>query len=150
MKNHSENVEKLFSDYLEQRQLKYTPERRRILREVLSLHFHFEADELYFALREKGGHRISRATVYRTLPLLEESGLIRRVIFIDKHTHYEQVYGHKHHEHLICLSCGAVIDFYNQSLEKTLDEVSQKNAFTPVAHKLEITGYCKECSKQNR
>jgi Fur family ferric uptake transcriptional regulator len=52
MKEQLQKVEKLFSDYLEQNQLKYTPERQRILREVFSLHNHFEADELYFALRE--------------------------------------------------------------------------------------------------
>ena len=150
MKVQLQKVEKLFSDYLEQNQLKYTPERQRILREVFSLHNHFEADELYFALREKGSHRISRATIYRTLPLLEESGLIRRVVFVDKHTHYEHVYGRMHHEHLICLMCGNVIEFYNKSLEDTLEEVAREKKFNSVAHKLEITGYCRDCSKLNR
>ena len=150
MKVQLQKVEKLFGDYLEQHQLKYTPERQKILREVFSLHNHFEADELYFKLRKKGSNRISRATIYRTLPLLEESGLIRRVVFIDKHTHYEHVYGHMHHEHLICLTCGNVIEFYKKSLEDTLEEVARENEFHSLAHKLEITGYCKDCSKQNR
>ena len=150
MKVQLQKVEKLFSAYLEQNQLKYTPERQRVLREVFSLHNHFEADELYFKLRKKGSNRISRATIYRTLPLLEESGLIRRVVFIDKHTHYEHVYGHMHHEHLICLTCGNVIEFYKKSLEDTLEEVVRENEFHSLAHKLEITGYCKDCSKQNR
>ena len=150
MKVQLQKVERLFSDYLEQKQLKYTPERKVILREVFSLHNHFEADELYFKLRKKGSHRISRATVYRTLPLLEESGLIRRVVFIDKHTHYEHVYGSMHHEHLICLSCGDVIEFYKKSLEDTLEDVARENKFNSVAHKLEITGYCRNCSKLNR
>ena len=145
MKVPLQKVEKLFSYYLEQNQLKYTPERKVILREVFSLHNHFEADELYFRVRQKGERRISRATVYRTLPLLEESGLIRRVVFIDKHTHYELAYGHMHHEHLICITCGNVIEFYKKSLEDSLEEVARENAFEPIGHKLEITGYCKKC-----
>lgn len=142
-------AEKRFGDYLGQNRLKYTPERQRVLREVFSLHNHFEADELYGTLRKKGKSTISRATVYRTLPLLEESGLIRRVVFIDKHTRYEHVYGHMHHEHLICIHCGAVIEFYKKSLEDTLEEVARENTFTPVAHKLEITGYCSNCKKEH-
>jgi len=114
------------------------------------MHSHFEADELYFRLRQKGDRRISRATVYRTLPLLEESGLIRRVVFIDKHTHYEHVYGHMHHEHLICLNCGKVIEFYKQSLEDTLEDIARENQFKSMAHKLEITGFCDQCAKNIR
>ena len=150
MKVPLQKVENLFRDYLEQSQLKYTPERKVILREIFSLHNHFEADELYFSLRQKGGQRISRATVYRTLPLLEKSGLIRKVVFIDKHTHYELDYGHMHHEHLICINCGSVIEFYRKSLEDSLEEVARENAFEPIGHKLEITGYCKKCSKKVR
>ncbi len=148
MKVSLQKVENLFRDYLEQNQLKYTPERKVILREIFSLHNHFEADELYFSLRQKGRKRISRATVYRTLPLLEKSGLIRKVVFIDKHTHYELAYGHMHHEHLICIKCGNVLEFYKKSLEDSLEEVARENAFEPIGHKLEITGYCKKCSKK--
>ena len=147
MKTEMENIENIFSDYLEKKLLRYTQERRCILKEVFAIHGHFEADELYLKLRQNSDHRISRATVYRTLPLLEESGLIRRVAFVDKHTHYENVYGHKHHEHLICLKCGKVTDFYKKSLEDALEIVAKENEFESVAHKLEITGYCKDCQK---
>ncbi|KPJ56291.1 MAG: Fur family transcriptional regulator [Deltaproteobacteria bacterium DG_8] len=147
MKVQIKKVEKIFTDYLGQKHLKYTQERKVILKEIFSIHNHFEADELYLRLRQKSNSKISRATVYRTLPLLEESGLIRRVIFIDKHTHYEQVYGHKHHEHLICIECGKIIDFYRKSLEDALEDVARENEFESVAHKLEITGYCKNCKK---
>ena len=140
-------VEKIFSDYLKKNRLKYTQERKIILREIFVIHSHFEADELYLKLRQRNDQRISRATVYRTLPLLEECGLIRRVVFIDKHTHYEHVYGRRHHEHLICLNCGKIIEFYRKSLENTLEEVAKENGFRSVDHKLEITGYCKDCQE---
>jgi len=140
-------AEKIFRDYLKQKQLKYTVERRTILKRLFSLHGHFEADELYITVRQKADPRISRATVYRTLPLLEESRLIRRVAFVDKHAHYENAYAQKHHEHLICIKCGKIIDFYRKSLEDALDDVARENEFEPVDHKLEITGYCKDCKK---
>jgi len=140
-------VEKIFSDYLKKNRLKYTQERKIILGEIFVIHGHFEVDELYLKLRQKDDQRISRATVYRTLPLLEECGLIRRVVFIDKHTHYEHVYGRRHHEHLICLNCGKIIEFYRKSLENTLEEVAKENGFRSVDHKLEITGYCKDCQE---
>lgn len=150
MKMQAGKVEKLLRGYCKQKSLKYTPERKRILEAVCSMDNHFEADDLYLNLRETIGRRISRATVYRTLPLLEESGLIRRVIFVDKRTHYEHVHDHRHHEHLICLKCGKIIEFYRQSLEDSLEDIARQNRFTSVAHKLEITGYCDACSKDER
>jgi Fur family ferric uptake transcriptional regulator len=150
MKMQAGKVEKLLRGYCNQKSLKYTPERKRILEAVCSMDNHFEADDVYLKLRATGGRRISRATVYRTLPLLEESGLIRRVIFVDKRTHYEHGYDHLHHEHLICIKCGKILEFYRQSLEDALDDIARENRFTPVAHKLELTGYCDDCSKGER
>lgn len=150
MKHKPGKVDALLRAYCKNKSLKYTPERRAILETVCSMHTHFEADELYRELRARNNRRISRATVYRTLPLLEECGLIRKVIFVDKHTHYETVYDHLHHEHLICLNCGRIIEFYRKTLEDTLAAIARENKFTPVAHKLEITGYCENCSKDER
>ena len=138
---------KIFENYIKQKKLKYTTERKNILKEIFFIHSHFEADELYLSLRQRNDCKISRATVYRTLPLMEESGLIRRVVFIDKHTHYENVYSHKHHEHLICIKCGKVIEFYRKSFEKTIEDVAKDKEFQVVAHTLEIMGYCKDCQK---
>jgi Fur family ferric uptake transcriptional regulator len=146
MKMQAGKVEKLLRGYCKQKSLKYTPARKRILEAVCSMDNHFEADDLYLKLREKSGRSISRATVYRTLPLLEESGLIRKVIFVDKHTHYERVYDRLHHEHLICLNCGKIIEFYKKPLEDTLEDIARENRFKALAHKLEITGYCDNCS----
>ena len=150
MKLQTGKAEKLLRNYCKQRGLKYTPERKRILEAVCALDSHFEADDLYLKLREESGRRISRATVYRTLPLLEESGLIRRVMFVDKHTLYEHVYDHLHHEHLICIKCGKIIEFYKRSLEHSLEDIARVHGFKSVAHKLEITGYCESCSKDTR
>jgi len=145
MKVQPKKVEKLLRKHLEKSYLRYTPERKKILQEVCAMYSHFEADELCIRLRQRGSCRISRATVYRTLPLLEASGIIRRIVFNDKHTYYEHVYKHLHHEHLVCLSCGKVIEFYKKSFEESLESIAQEHAFRAVDHKLESTGYCKDC-----
>lgn len=107
MEVNEKRAEKIFEDSI--KKLAFTTEGKNILKEIFTIHGHFEADELYRSLRQRSDRKISRATVYRILPLLEEGGLIRRVVFIDKHTHHENIYSHRHHEHLICIKCGKVI-----------------------------------------
>ena len=136
-----------FSKYLQSLQMKLTPERRRILESTLKMHTHFEADDLLFQMR-KNGIRVSKATIYRTLPLLVKSGLLRELHDDDRHMHYEHVYGHKHHEHLICLNCGKIIEFTELTIEEIQEEICKQHGFTPIKHRYEILGYCAKCSKE--
>jgi len=134
-----------FREFLYQQELKLTPERKIVLEEVFAIHGHFEAEDLLFKIRSKG-RRVSKGTIYRTLRLLVDSGLVRKVVFTDKHLHYEHVYGHKHHEHLICSGCNRVINFYRQELEEALEEACRLNNFQMKSHKVEVVGYCQRCS----
>jgi len=136
--------EKKFRDYIQSRGLKFTPEREAILKHVFENRGHFEAEELLIDMR-KDKKRVSKATIYRTLALLVESGLLREVIFGEKHAHYEHVYGYKHHEHLVCIKCGKIIEFSDEKIEKFQDEVCVKNKFKPESHRFQITGYCEDC-----
>jgi len=136
----------IFKKYLRAQGLKYTPERQLVMQEAVSTPDHFEAEDLLLRIRNSG-QRVSKGTIYRTLSLLVESGLVRQVVFTDKHTHYEHVYGHKHHEHLICTHCGKVIDFYRQGLEESLAEVCAAYGFSMKSHKIEVVGYCKKCKE---
>jgi len=136
-------VEK-FARYLQTNGMKFTKERRIILESAFATHRHFEVDDLLFQLRSNN-KRVSKATIYRTLPLLVRSGLLREVHDDDKHTHYEHIYGHEHHDHLICLNCGKIIEFGNPIIESLQDEVCKQHEFTPVKHRYEILGYCREC-----
>ena len=147
MKIKNEDVETILRAYLGKKKLKFTAERKTIFEEVFSITKHFDADELYLKLRQRNNPKISRATVYRTLPLLEDIGLLRKVDFTDKHSHYECVDADTHHEHLICLKCGKIIDFYHKSLETTLHKVATEFGFKHIEHKLEITGYCGKCQE---
>jgi len=133
-----------FFTYLKQQGLKWTPEREEVLREALRTEGHFEAEDLAFRLRKKGS-RVSKATVYRTLPLLVSAGLIKEVIYGEKHQHYEHTHGEGHHDHMICLKCGKIVEFDKRSLKKIEQEICEENQFQPQKIVFEIFGYCKKC-----
>src|SRR5215210_7027109 len=120
-----------FQGFLQQQGLKLTSERVALLREIFSIHYHFEADELLFKMKEKGV-KISRATVYRTLELLVKSGMVRRVHLGEDHYHYEHVRGDSHHDHLICTTCGTVIEFVDPYIEERQREICARKRFTPT------------------
>ncbi len=135
-----------FREYLTEQGLRFTSERRMILAEVFRRHEHFEAEDIILGLREHG-FRVSRASIYRTLPLLVESGLLRSVHSDEKHSHYEHVFGHEHHDHLICTRCGKTVEFKDDGIEQTQNRVCADHGFTPVHHCLEIVGICADCSR---
>src|SRR5205809_3239156 len=118
-----------FQGFLAKQGLKLTRERTALLREIFATHYHFEADELLFKMKEKGV-KISRATVYRTLELLVKSGMVRRVHLGEDHYHYEHVRGDSHHDHLICTTCGGVIEFHDEELERLQREICVNKKFT--------------------
>ena len=138
-----------FQDFLQQQGLKLTSERIALVREIFSIHYHFEADELLFKMKEKAV-KISRATVYRTLELLVKSGMVRRVHLGEDHYHYEHVTGNSHHDHLICTTCGGVIEFHDEVLEARQREICEKKKFTPTFHNLQILGVCDSCRKKGQ
>ncbi|MGQ3686016.1 MAG: Fur family transcriptional regulator [Candidatus Loosdrechtia sp.] len=139
-----ESEEEIFKKYLALRKLKFTPERQAILNRVFANHKHFEVDELLVDLRNND-MRISKATIYRTLALLVKSGLLREVIFGERHAHYEHIYGHEHHDHLVCNSCGKIIEFSEPRIEKLQNEVCKNKKFKPESHRLQIQGLCEDC-----
>jgi len=92
------NKSQVFGAYLRSRGLSFTAEREAVLRQILAGGSHFQADELYLRLAGGKGRPVSRATVYRTLSLLVDCGLVRKVAFVDRHSHYEHLFGHDHQE----------------------------------------------------
>lgn len=139
-----EAPEAIFRRSLEQRRLKYTRERREILRAILSAHSHFDADWLFFEMR-KTGAKASKATIYRSLTLLCEVGILREVFHGPHGSSYEHVYGHEHHEHMLCLACGKVIEFGSRKLERLQEDACRTLKFRPVHHHLQVFGYCRAC-----
>ncbi|MEA3224223.1 MAG: Fur family transcriptional regulator [Thermodesulfobacteriota bacterium] len=133
-----------FGNYLKKQGLKFTPERAVVLEKVLSFKKHFNADDLYERIH-KYNKKISRATVYRVIPLFVESGLIIETLRCQGRVSYERVIGFEHHDHMVCLGCGKIIEFKDDRLEEIQAQVCKKYEFKQVEHRLGIRGYCKEC-----
>lgn len=136
--------QKLFRKYLGEKRLKLTKERLAVLNEVFSFHGHFGPEQLYFRIRNAGS-KASRASVYRTLNLLVESGLVEKITRTDRGNVYEHTYGHNHHDHLVCSLCGSIVEFYSENLEQIQEDICRRNNFQGVSHILEIRGVCGKC-----
>lgn len=137
-------VEK-FREFLDLRGLKCTTERLKIVEHVFEKHNHFEADQLLASMKEKD-LRVSRSTVYRTLTLLVEAGMLRELEF-GVRTAYEHDYGYPAHDHLYCQKCGRVIEFLSDELTQRLEDISQQYRFRATNHKLIVYGVCHECNR---
>ncbi len=141
-----EKAQARFETFLRGRQLKLTGERRGLLAAVFAQAHHFDADQLHMSLRGQG-EDISRATVYRTLDLLVQSGLVRKSSFGDQHAHYEAVRHDEHHDHLICLNCQTIIEFYRPDLEALQDAICEEHGFQALHHSPQIFGLCAACQR---
>jgi Fur family ferric uptake transcriptional regulator len=127
--------------------LRATPERYAVLEAVLQSQGHFDAESLYYRMMTRGS-KVSRATVYNTLDLLQECGLVSKYRFAENTSRYEKAFGRPHHHHMICLACGDIIEFVNERLERIQDEVCVERNFTPQSSSLQIFGTCSKCRKK--
>jgi len=134
----------IFSKYLQRRGLKLTAERQGVFDELFARHEHVEADEILVRLRGKG-KKISRATIYRTLELLVDSGIVGRVRVGEIGYRYERLRAGEHHDHLICNECGRVIEFFEPRIESLQDEVCDRYGFLPLSHSHQMRGICRQC-----
>jgi Fur family ferric uptake transcriptional regulator len=140
-------VRQRFLDFLARKSLRLTGPRRAIIEAVFNTGKHFTADELLKWARRRD-KSVSRATVYRTLPLLTESGLVSELDFGKDHKIYDPNYAeHPHHNHIICQDCGKIVEFESQKIEHLEDEISRQLGFLPRAHRLQITATCEEFRK---
>ncbi len=136
-----------FKRAIKNKGLKFTPQREQVFKEIISTRGHFEIEEMVHRIREKN-IPVSRATVYRTLNIMKELGFVEEVIKINNKTIYE-ISIKEHHDHLICTSCGKIIEFQSKDIEKLQDKICSKYKFSPKFHRLEIFGLCEKCQKRN-
>lgn len=139
-------AETMFRDFLRDRGLKYTPERRMLLLEVINTPQHFEAEQLLIAMRQ-AGKRVAKATIYRTLPLLAECGIIKQVQFGDNLARYEPILGQAPHDHMVCRKCRRIIEFDSSEVATLRDEIAARHRFEPTSHRFQIMGSCSECAQ---
>ena len=141
-----------FERFLRTRGLRLTRQRMEILRAIYATHKHVTAEQLFEALQKSGkgdSLKISRATVYRTLSLLAEGGFVNALdVGRDTGTLFEHALGHRHHDHMICLECGAIGEFSDERLERVQDEAIRRAGFTATSHRLNVFGTCAKCAKK--
>lgn len=138
--------QQIFNDFVKGKGLKQSDQRQEILMTFLKTEKHLTADELYTLVKRKNP-QIGFATIYRTLKLLCESGLCRELKLEDGSVRYEHLYGHDHHDHLICVKCGKFIEVVDSEIEKLQERLAAKEDFTLQGHKLLMYGICKECKR---
>ncbi len=130
-----------FHAYLAKKGLKSTRQRDIIAEKFFSAPGHLSIETLLSLAREDHP-RVGYATVYRTLKLLTECGLAAERRFGEGHTMYETAGDTEHHDHLICLECGYVLEFHNEEIEKEQERVARSFGFNVIRHKHELYGLC--------
>ncbi len=132
-----------FSTYLRKKGLKLTSQRLLVGRKIFSMASHFTVDHLADALRDRRD-KISRATIYRIVSVMVEGGLLIEHDFGKNAKFYEHVYEQEHHDHVICLDCGHIEEFYNDKIEQIQIEVAMRLDFELRNHSLNLYGSCRK------
>lgn len=138
------NEKEIFEQYLCNKVLKHSGQRGKIVDVFLEIDQHLTLDELYRLVRKKHPG-IGYATVYRTMKLLCACGLCRELKFEDGQTRYEHLYGHQHHDHLICTCCGKFVEVVDLEIERLQERLFAQHGFYPQRHRLELYGICQKC-----
>jgi Fur family transcriptional regulator, ferric uptake regulator len=134
----------VFEKFLARKKLKHSKPREFIVRTFLEMEKHVSVDELWGAVRKKYPS-VGFATVYRTMKLLCESGLCSEIRFDDGTTRYEHLYGHDHHDHLICTKCGRFVEVVEAGIEELQERLMKRHGFQPQFHRMNLYGICREC-----
>ncbi len=130
---------------LKENSLKYTRQREAVLKTLYTHNGHHTPEELLQLIRNDFVDiNIGIATLYRTLALFEESGLAESISFGKDGKKYEIGHQH-HHDHLVCLECGKIIEFHDDIIESRQLEVAKKFNFKMSDHTMKIVGICSKC-----
>jgi Fur family ferric uptake transcriptional regulator len=137
-----------FRDVLHDRSLKMSRVREAIARAALGQEGHFSVEDLLRVLQAKGVHEAHMATVYRAVPLMVEAGLIQPALVTKSDSqHYEVAFEREHHDHLVCVGCGRVVEYQSEALEALQREIAARYEFDLEDHTLELRGRCKSCRR---
>jgi Fur family ferric uptake transcriptional regulator len=138
---------KSFQDYLSDAGFKGTRQRELVARTFFGLGRHVSAHDLYREVRRRN-KRIGLVTVYRTLKLLRDAGLADERRFTRDFSLFEPK-PRRHHDHMICVRCGEIVEFENETIEDLQEEAARRAGFTIISHKLELYGKCRKCQARS-
>jgi Fur family transcriptional regulator, ferric uptake regulator len=144
-----EHFRAMLQAYMAKKGLRSTDQRRLIVETFFQADNHVSIEELLAQVRAKD-RRVGYATVYRTLKLLTECGVANERRFGDGLTRYELADDATHHDHLICLECGDIVEFEEPRIEDLQERVAHKYGFILRSHKHELYGYCSRCQARRR
>ncbi len=136
-----EIIRNTFADYLKRKGYRNTQERYFVLDSVLSIDKHFNADELYLYLLQRGD-KVSRATIYSTLDLLTKCNILVKHRFQGDSAHFELAGRMPNHDHMMCNECGRIVEFREKEIEDICDAVSKKHGLKMMKHSLQIFAVC--------
>ncbi|HEX9578470.1 MAG TPA: Fur family transcriptional regulator [Myxococcales bacterium] len=135
------------ASWIASRGLKATRQREVIVDAFFAQAGHLSVEDLLHKAKERDP-TIGAATVYRTMKILTDAGLASARHFEGGQTRYEAALDRHHHDHLICTSCGNIIEFENERIEALQESVADEHGFTVTHHKLELYGLCKACKER--
>ena len=142
----SAHIDELFDQFIRSSKLKHTAQRMKIVKRAFALRKHFSADDLYHILRREKTD-VSKATVYRTLKLLVEANFLDALEIGSRQAKfYEPVHGREHHDHMICLKCGLIVEFTDRTIESLQQKAAAKSKFRVLSHTLKLFGLCLSCN----
>jgi len=122
-----------FQNALKKENLKLTKQRLSILNNIVNSSGHRECDEIYDELKVDG-ENASRATVYRTVGILEKYGIVRKLELGDGRARYEYKFGKGHHDHMICVETGKIVEFMSDEIEKIQDKIAEEHGYEIIKH----------------
>ncbi len=147
--NYKELLEE-FKTLLKENNLKYTTQREVILKTLYKYDTHFSPEELHRVVRKKFPKlNIGITTIYRTLNLLEKNSMVSSISFGSQGKKFE-LNNKPHHDHLICISCGEIVEFEDKKIEKKQEKIAASHGYVLTGHIMQLYGHCLKCQNQNK
>ncbi len=136
----------VLDDYLARNGLKHSKQRESILQHFLDTSGHMTADDLYRVIHRKHSG-IGRTTIYRALKVFVDAQLADAIELRDGLTRFEHKFRHAHHDHMICVECGTILECVSQEIERLQDEIAEAYGFAIESHRHQMFGRCQKCSR---